>query len=388
MKKDTRLVHSGRGGEWQLVNPPVARASTILQERLADYEASWTQDRFDGLSYGLHGTQTAFALEEALTALEPGCHRAILLPSGLAAISVALLACVKAGDHVLVADCAYGPTRKFCDQYLSRFGVSTSYFDPGADITPLLQPSTKAVFCEAPGSLTFEMQDIPALAAAAHAHGARVIMDNTWATPWFFDALGHGVDIAIQAGTKYIAGHSDVMLGCIATREALWRPVRDVAADYGYSVSPDDCYLALRGLRSLGVRLRAHQEGALRVAQWLQGRPEVSRVLFPALPSDPGHALWKRDFTGACGLFGLELQPWARPVLAAFVDSLKLFGIGASWGGYESLIVPAKYTRAVPGAAGKFKGPLLRLHIGLEDPDDLIADLEQGFAALATARAA
>ena len=260
MKKDTRLVHSGRGGAWQLVNPPVSRASTVLRKNFADYEASWEADRFEGLSYGLHGTHTAFALEESLTALE-GCHRAILLPSGLAAIAAALLACVKSGDHLLVVDCAYGPTRKFCDQYLARFGVQTTYFHPLAgpeEIEAMMRPATRAVFCEAPGSLTFEMQDIPGMAAIAHRHGAAVIMDNTWATPYFFDALSHGVDLSIQAGTKYIAGHSDLMLGSIATTERWWRPVRDTVADYGYSVSPDDCYLALRGLRTLGVRLRAH----------------------------------------------------------------------------------------------------------------------------------
>ncbi len=379
--KDTLLVHSGRG-RGGLVNPPVERASTILHPRLAEYEASWSADRFEGLTYGLHGTHTAFALEEALGALE-GCRRPILLPSGLAAITTALLACVKSGDHLLVADSAYGPTRKFCDVHLKRFGVETTYYDSliGAGIQSLLRPNTRAVFCEAPGSLTFEMQDIPAIASVAHAHGAAVLMDNTWATPYFFDALAHGVDLSIQAGTKYISGHSDVLLGSIATTERWWRPVRDTVADYGYSVSPDDCYLALRGLRTLGVRLRAHQSGGIAVAEWLQGRPEVKRVLHPALPDDPGHALWTRDFTGACGLFGMELQPVPKAAAAAFVDGLRLFGIGASWGGYESLIVPAKFTRTA--TSRRFAGPLLRLHVGLEDPADLIADLERGFAAMA-----
>jgi cystathionine beta-lyase len=382
MKKDTRLVHSGRGAAWKLVNPPVERASTVVHPTLAAYEATWHGDRFEGLTYGLHGTHTAFALEEALGALE-GCQRAILLPSGLAAIATAILACVKSGDHILVADCAYGPTRKFCDRYLSRFGVATDYFHPGSDIAPLMRANTRLVFCEAPGSLTFDMQDIPAIVALAHSRGALVLMDNTWATPYYFDALGHGVDLSIQAATKYIAGHSDVMLGSIAGTEALWRNVRDTVADYGYGVSPDDCYLALRGLRTLGVRLKAHAAGAMTVAKWLQQRPEVARVLYPALPGDPGHAIWKRDFSGASGLFGLELKPVSGPALAAFVDSLELFGIGASWGGYESLIVPAKFTRTV--SAATFEGPLLRLNIGLEDPADLIADVEQGFAAMAKA---
>jgi cystathionine beta-lyase len=272
--------------------------------------------------------------------------------------------------------------------YLKRFGVETSYYDPGIgtqQIRTLMRPNTRAVFCEAPGSLTFEMQDIPAIADVAHRHGAAVLMDNTWATPYFFDALAHGVDLSIQAGTKYISGHSDVLLGSIATTERWWRPVRDTVADYGYSISPDDCFLALRGLRTLGVRLKAHQAGGMAVAEWLQSRPEVKRVLHPALPDDPGHAIWKRDFTGACGLFGLELRSVPKKAVAAFVDSLKLFGIGASWGGYESLIVPAKFTRTA--TARKFTGPLLRLHVGLEDPADLIADLEQGFAAMAKAKA-
>ncbi len=386
LNKDTLLVSSGRG-RGGLVNPPIERASTILHATLAGYEASWTADRFEGLTYGLHGTHTAFALEEALGALE-GCHRPILVPSGLAAITTALLACVRSGDHLLMVDCAYGPTRKFCDVYLKRFGVETTYYDPGIgtqQIRTLMRPNTRAVFCEAPGSLTFEMQDIPAIAEVAHRHGAAVLMDNTWATPYFFDALAHGVDLSIQAGTKYISGHSDVLLGSIATTERWWRPVRDTVADYGYSISPDDCSLALRGLRTLGVRLKAHQAGGMAVAEWLQSRPEVKRVLHPALPDDPGHAIWKRDFTGACGLFGLELRSVPKKAVAAFVDSLKLFGIGASWGGYESLIVPAKFTRTA--TARKFTGPLLRLHVGLEDPADLIADLEQGFAAMAKAKA-
>ena len=383
MKKDTRLAHSGRGGPWKMVNPPVSRVSTVLHETLADFEASLLTDRFEGLSYGLHGSHTSFALEEALTALE-GSHRTVLVPSGLAAINMALLSCVKSGDHLLVVDCAYGPTRKFCEQYLARFGVHTTYYDPlasVAEIEALMRPQTRAVFCEAPGSLTFEMQDIPGIAAMVHRHDAVVLMDNTWATPYFFDAIAHGVDLSIQAGTKYIGGHSDVMTGSIACTERYWRPLRDLVSDYGIGVSPDDCYLALRGLRTLGVRLRAHQEGGLKVARWLTNRPEVARILYPALENDPGHALWKRDFTGASGLFGVEFRATSKPAVHAFVDALELFGIGVSWGGYESLIVPARYTRTA--SQRQFAGPLLRLAIGLEDPDDLIADLEQGFAAMA-----
>jgi len=383
MKKDTRLVHSGRGGDWSLVNPPVARATTVLRKSFAEFEASWHEDRFAGLSYGLHGTHTAFALEEALTALE-GSHRTILLPSGLAAITTALLGCVKAGDHVLMTDSAYGPTRKFCDQHLTRHGVQTTYYDPCAGVASLealMRPNTRVVYCESPGSLTFEVQDIPAIAALAHRHDAAVLMDNTWATPYYFDALAHGVDLSIQAGTKYIGGHSDVLMGSIAANERWWRPVRDLVADYGYCISPDDCYLALRGLRTLGVRLRSHQQSALKVARWLQQRSEVARVLYPALQSDPGHALWQRDFSGASGLFGVEFKPVPQTALAAFFDSLKLFGIGVSWGGYESLIVTAHFTRTVSGP--QFDGPLVRLSVGLEDAGDLTADLEQAFAAMA-----
>jgi len=377
MKKDTKLTHTGRGEDWQLVNAPVARASTILFPTLREFEENGNADRFTGLHYGLHGTQTAFALADALTSLEGG-YRTALVPSGLAAITVALLACVKQGDHVLVADCCYGPVRRFCELHLARFGVSTTYFDPaiGSGIEALFRPETRAVLCEAPGSLTFEMQDIPAIAAVAHRHDAAVLLDNTWATPYFFDAMAHGVDLSIQAGTKYIGGHADVMIGSVAVREERWwKPLRDVIADYGYSVSPDDCYLALRGLRTLGARLRTHQANAIEVARWLEKRPEVARVLYPALPSDPGYAIWKRDFTGASGLFGVDLKAPSRPALEVFVDSLQLFGIGSSWGGFESLVVPAVFKRTA--SKSPFLHHAMRLHIGLEDPQDIIADLEQ-----------
>jgi len=380
MKKDTKLTHIGRGENWQLVNPPVARASTILFPTLKEFEENGRSDRFTGLHYGLHGTQTAFALEEALTALEGG-YRTALVPSGLAAITVALLACVKAGDHVLVADCCYGPVRRFCELHLARLGVATTYFDPaaGAGIEALFRPETRAVLCEAPGSLTFEMQDIPAIAKVAHGRDAAVLMDNTWATPYFFDALAHGVDLSIQAGTKYIGGHADVMIGSVAVKdERWWQPLRDVIADYGFSVSPDDCYLALRGLRTLGARLKAHQANALEVANWLEKRPEVARVLYPALPSDPGYAVWKRDFTGASGLFGVDLRAPSRAALETFVDSLELFGIGSSWGGFESLIVPAVFKRTA--SKSPFSAHPIRLHIGLEDTADIIVDLGQALS--------
>jgi len=373
---DTRLAHTGRGDDWQLVNPPVARGSTILFDTLAEFEENGRGDRFTGLHYGLHGTQTAFALADALTELE-GSYRTALVPSGLAAIVVALLACVKAGDHLLVVDCGYGQIRRICDNHLKRFGVETTYFDPaiGAGIEELFRPNTRAVFVEAPGSLTFEMQDIPAIAEVAHRHDAAVLMDNTWATPYFFDAMAYGVDLSIQAGTKYIGGHADVLIGSVASTERWWQPLRDVIADYGYAVSPDDCYLALRGLRTLGVRLKAHEARAMRVATWLQGHKDIARVLYPALQSDPGHAIWKRDFTGASGLFGIDLLARSPAALAVFTDSLELFGIGASWGGFDSLVVPAAYRRTASKPA--FEGIPVRLHIGLEDADDIIQDLDQ-----------
>lgn len=384
MKKDTLLVRGGRSATGP-VNPPVARASTILFEDLAAFDAL-RGDRFAGLRYGIHGTQTLFALEDALTRLE-GCHRAIIVPSGLAAITAALMAVVKAGDHLLMVDTVYGPTRAFCDGLLARNGVTTTYYDPliGAGITDLMRENTRAIFCESPGSLTFEVQDIPAIVAAAHKRGIPVLLDNTWASPLFFDALGHGVDISIQAATKYISGHSDVMMGTIATTEEWWRPVRNVVADLGFSTSPDDCYLALRGLRTLGVRLRHQQESALAVARWLQAQPDVVRVLHPGLEDDPGHALWTRDFSGASGLFGLELAATAPEAVRVFIDALELFGIGSSWGGYESLVIPARFTRNA--RPFPLTGSLVRLHVGLEDSEDLIADLGNALAAMRAAQA-
>lgn len=379
MKKDTILSHAGRPAAGP-VNQPVMRASTILFKDMESYDAT-RHDRFGSLRYGIHGTETHFALEKALTALE-GCHRAIIVPSGLAAITAALTAVLKAGDHLLMVDSVYGPTRTFCDGLLARNGVETTYYDPavGADIATLIRANTKAVFCESPGSLTFEMQDIPAIAAAAHARGIPVLLDNTWASPLFFDAMRHGVDISIQAATKYICGHSDVLMGTIATTEQWWLPVRDTVADLGFSTSADDCYLALRGLRTLAVRLRHQHEAGLRVARWLKDQPEVLRVLHPALPDDPGHAIWARDFTGASSLFGVDLDTVEPKAMAAFIDTLELFGLGASWGGYESLVQPARFTRTATRFAAK--GSLVRLHIGLEDTDDLIADLARGLAAM------
>ncbi len=381
--RDTLLVHLGGkpSDRHGAVNPPVYRASTILFPTTAEWEASRDPaKRFDVVRYGQLGTPTTFALEEAIAAIEGG-YRAMLLPSGLAAVTVALQALLTAGDHLLMVDTAYAPTRHFCDAILPRGGVTTTYYDPliGGGIRSLFRPETRVVFLESPGSLTFEVQDVPAIAAAAHASGLAVVMDNTWATPYFFPAIARGVDVSIQAATKYVGGHADVMLGTITTTEAMYQPVRAMVAELGLCVSPDDAYLALRGLRTLGIRLERHQRNALRVAHWLQGRPEVARVLYPALPDDPGHSIWRRDFTGASGLLGLILQPVSRVALAAMLDGLELFGMGASFGGFESLAIPVDPGPVRSATRWGERRPCLRLHIGLEDPDDLIADLTRGF---------
>jgi cysteine-S-conjugate beta-lyase len=383
-RQDTLLAHLGRNPEAQhgAVNPPVYHASTILAKDMADWQARRDPaSRFDGrtVRYGLHGTPTTFALEELLAKIEGG-HRAMLMSSGLAAVTAPLQALLGAGDHCLMVDSVYGPARNFCGGILARCGVETTYYDPliGEGIARLMRPNTRVVYCESPGSLTFEVQDIPAIAAVAHRHGARVLMDNTWATPYLFRSFEHGVDVSIHAATKYIGGHSDVMLGAVICNEESFMTVRAAAGEIGHCAGPDDVFFGLRGMRTLSVRLERHQKNALAVARWLQSRPEVSRVLYPALPEDPGHAIWKRDFLGASGLFGVVLKEAPREAVYAFIDALDLFGIGASWGGFESLIQPAYPERirtAVPWAA---EGPLVRLHIGLEDPQDLIADLAQG----------
>lgn len=386
---DTLLVHSGghprdRHGA---VNPPVYRASTILFPTVADFEAARNPaTRFDTVRYGQLGTPTTFALEETIAALEGG-YRATLLPSGLSAITTALLALLRSGDHLLMVDTTYTPTRHFCDTILTRFGVETTYYDPriGGRIATLFRPNTRVVFLESPGSMTMEVQDVPAIADAAHAAGIVVAMDNTWATPYFFPAFAHGVDVSIQAATKYVAGHADVMMGTITTTEALYEPVRSMVAELGHCMSPDDAYLALRGLRTLGVRLERHQRSALRVAEWLSGRPEVARVLYPALPSDPGHALWSRDFRGASGLLGVVLAPVPKRAVDAMLDNLELFRMGVSWGGYESLAIPMNPASSRTVVPWREAGPYVRLHVGLEDPDDLIADLARGFECLRAA---
>jgi cysteine-S-conjugate beta-lyase len=386
LRPATRLVLGGRESlaNHGFVNPAVHHVSTVLYPSAEDFLA-----RRARYQYGRRGTPTTEALETALRQLEgPGCAGVALLPSGLAAISAALLSVLSAGDHVLVTDSVYQPTRKLCDGFLKRYGIATTYYDPmiGADIATLFQPNTRAVFVEAPGSLTFEVQDVPAIAAGAHARGAVVLMDNTWASPLYFRAFEKGVDLSIQAATKYIGGHSDIMLGTVSANAATWERLNDTVHALGLCVGPDDIYLGVRGLRTLAVRLTQHHRSGLAVARWLAARPEVARVLHPALESCPGHALWQRDFSGASGLFGIVLHPVAERAVHAFLDALALFGIGASWGGFESLAIPFDCGPIRTATRWAPSGPTVRIHIGLEDVDDLIADLERGFAALAAAR--
>jgi cystathionine beta-lyase len=388
IKTDTRLVTSGRDPQAYhgFVNPPVYHASTLLYPTAEDQVAHRAR-----YNYGRRGTPTSEALENALREIEgDGCAGVSLLPSGLAAISAALLATARAGDHVLVPDSVYRPTRNFCNGVFKRFGVETTYYDPliGADIARLFKPKTRVVFVEAPGSQSFEMQDIPVIAKIAHEQNAVVLMDNTWATPLYFRAFEKGVDLSIQAGTKYIGGHSDIMFGCVSANAVTLPALKDTVYSMGLCVGPDDMYLALRGLRTLGVRLDRHFQSGLRVARWLEQRPEVLRVMHPALERDPGHKIWKRDFTGACGLFSVVFKPTSEQSVHAFLNELALFGLGYSWGGFESLAILfdcTEYRTATKWAPG---GPTVRLHIGLEDPDDLIADLERGFAAMAAGRRA
>ncbi len=381
LRPETELVAGGRDTVAQkgFVNPPVVRGSTVLYPTADDI-----REHRGEFQYGRHGTPTTRALQQALIALEgPNCAGIGLAPSGLAAISTTLLAVLKAGDHLLVSDSIYRPTRHFCDSVLKRFGVETTYFDPliGGGIAALFKPNTRAVFTEAPGSQSFEMSDIPAIAAAAHARDILVIDDNTWATPLYHRSLDQGVDISIQAATKYIGGHSDIMFGTIAANAKAWPLVTDTIRALGVCAGPDDVFLATRGLRTLAVRLAHHQASALEMARWLRARPEVARVLHPALEDDPGHAIWKRDFTGASGLFSVVLKPASDKAVDALLDTLALFGMGYSWGGFESLVIPfdcSDYRTATTWAPG---GPTLRFHIGLENLDDLKADLERGFAA-------
>ena len=382
LKPNTKLTVGGREpfAHHGYVNPPVYHASTLLYETAEDFLAH--KGRYQ---YGRRGTPTSEALENAVAEIEgPMCGGVSLLPSGLAAISTALLSVLNSGDHLLMSDSAYGPTRKFCNDVLTRLGIATTYYDPlvGAGIERLMQPNTKVVFTEAPGSLSFDMQDIPAIAKVAHAKGALVLMDNTWASPLYFAALEKGVDISIVSGTKYISGHSDLMLGVISSTAALAGRVKDTVHTMGYCVGPDDMTLGLRGLRTMGVRLAHHHIAGLKAARWLEQRPEILRVLHPARQNAPGYAILQRDYTGACGLFAVVFKPVPQETVNRFLNTLTLFGMGASWGGYESLAIPFDLKPLRTATTWAPGGPCVRFHIGLEDLDDLFADLERGFAAM------
>ncbi len=383
----TRLSHAGRAGTkiHGFVNPPLERGSTVLYPSCAERKRLSTQRLDQTLIYGTMGNPTHHALEDVVAEIEGGT-RCQIVSSGLAAVTTPLLAYLGTGDHLLMPDSVYAPTRIFCDGMLARMGVQTTYYPPTIDaaaLTLLMRPTTRVLYLESPGSHTFEVQDVPALAAAAHARGAAVLLDNTWGIH-FFQPFQHGVDVSIQALTKYVAGHSDVLLGGITTAHDMhWEKVRTAALALGQYASPDDCWLALRGVRTMGVRLERQMQSGLAVAAWFQAQPEVARVLHPALPGAPGHALWARDFTGACSLFGVEFQPEFSPESTqAMIDSLELFGIGASWGGYESLALPTTgYVVRSTDSPG-FAGPVVRFHIGLEDVADLTADLAQGLVIL------
>lgn len=379
-RPSTKLVEAGRRREWRgrLVNPPVERASTILFESAHELDASRA-----GLGiyrYGLQGTATQWALAEALTQLESGAAGTALYSSGLAAITAALMTVLSPGDELLVTDSVYGPTRRFCDTILKRFGVTARYYDPmiGGGIADLIGEKTRAILLESPGSQTMEVQDVPAISAVARQRGITTLIDNTWATPLLFPAIATGVDITIIAATKYIGGHADVMIGAVSATEEYYSRIENTSWDLGHSLSPDDAWLGSRGIRTMAVRLKQHEESALKVAHWLKDQPQVGRMLHPAFPDCPGHELWRRDFKGSSGLFSFELKDADRGARNAFVERLELFGIGYSWGGFESLAVPADPVRTA--TRQEWEGPLVRLHVGLEDPDDLIADLAGGLA--------
>ncbi len=383
LKDRTKLVHSGRHPFEQhgFVNTPVYRGSTVLYRSYADLLA-----RNAKYTYGTHGTPTTEALETAWTDIT-GAAGTVLAPSGLSAVALALLTATKAGDHILVSDSVYQPTRSFCERFLRRFGVETTFYDPwlGEEIAALIRPNTSVIFLETPGSQTFEIQDVPAIVAVAAAKGLCTILDNTWATPLYFQAHGFGVDLVVEAGTKYLSGHADLLLGLVSANDRWFPRLRATFDLFANCPGPEDVFLALRGLRSLELRLREAERQGLALATWLAGRPEVARVLHPALPDCPGHAIWKRDFRGSSGLFSVYLKPISQKALTAFLDGLKLFGMGYSWGGYESLVVPfdcGSYRTATKFAP---EGPALRFSIGLEDPDDLKADLTAGFERLKAA---
>ena len=378
LKPETRIVASGREyAEHGIVNPAVYHASTIMFPTVKALH-----DRDQDYIYGRRGTPTSRAVETAIAALEGG-HDCKVSPSGLAAISTTLLAFLKTGDHLLVTDAVYHPARQFCDSILMRLGIETTYYDPlaGKTIASLLRPNTRLVYCESPGSQTMEVQDIPAIVEAAHKHGCYVLLDNTWAGGHYFKAFEHGCDISVQAATKYIVGHSDAMLGSTVCNKETWPQFKDTYETMGQFAGPDDMYLALRGLKTLDVRLERHMRNAIKVAEWLRGRIEVETVLYPALSNSSGHEIWKRDFTGSSGLFSIVLKPASEAAVAAMLDDLTLFGMGYSWGGFESLVVPFRPHRTA--TTWTPEGPCLRFHIGLENTDDLIDDLKNGFDRMA-----
>lgn len=385
MKDKTKLIHAGRAPfeNHGVVNPPVYHASTILYETKEDMDNYRTK----ATTYGRHGTPGIQAFADAVAALE-GADKCLVTPSGVAAITISLLSFLKSGDHLLVSDNAYEPTRKFCDLFLTKYGIETTYFDPliGSNIKSLIRENTGGIMLESPGSHTFEVTDIPAIIETLRndfSAQRRIItfMDNTWATPLFFKPLSFGVDISIQSATKYIGGHADVMLGTLSFQDEHWRQIDLTRRLLGNSVGPDDVYLAQRGLRSLDARLKQHEAHALTIAKWLQQRPEVAKVMYPALPEDPGHAIWKRDFTGATGLFGFMLKEGREEQVSRLLNSLTLFGMGFSWGGYESLLIPSHVEDSRTATSWQPPGPVFRIHVGLEDPEDLIEDLEKGFEA-------
>lgn len=384
-RTSTEIVHHGRDpfAHHGFVNPPVYRGSTVLFKSLEAFEKR--QQRY---TYGRRGTPTTEALEAAICNLEGG-YRTVLAPNGLAAITHALLGLLKTGDHVLVTDSAYQPTRKFCENILTSLGIETTYYDPliGSGIAKLMKPNTKVVFTESPGSQTFEVQDIPAIANAAHAGGATVVMDNTWASPLYFKPFEHGVDVSVQAATKYIVGHADAMLGSITMNEKAAAEMFERINYLGIGVGTEECYLGMRGIRTIEVRMERHWRSGLEIARWLQARPEVARVLHPALETDPGYPLWKRDFLGASGLFAFILKPVPKTSVAAMLEGLELFGMGASWGGFESLVLPFNASPYRTATKWEPEGPCVRIHIGLEDVEDLKADLAAGFERLASTKA-
>lgn len=379
----TQAVTGGRRKIWTkaVVNPPVWRASTHLYNNVADLREGLNSNEDGNFFYGRRGSPTQWSLAEALTEMEPGAAGTMLYPSGVAAIACAMLAVLKPGDEVLLTDSSYDPSRSYADAFLKRMGVTARYYDPliGANISNQFTDKTKAILLESPGSLTFEVQDVPAICSAAKTAGVTTLLDNTWATSRFFPALHYGVDISIIAATKYIVGHSDVMMGAVTTHKKYWTKIRRTAQQLGQIVSPDDAYLAARGLRTLEVRLKQHEASALQIAHWLKDRPEVGAVLHPALPDCPGHEIWKRDYSGSSGLFSFALKDGDDRSRADFIDALELFGIGYSWGGFESLALPVDPEKHRTAIKWSMDGNLVRLNIGLEHPDDLIADLAKGF---------